>query len=70
MPNHRSIHAGGILIGEEPLTYYTALDLPPKGFPTVQWDMYEAEAIGLDKYDILYFSRVADCLLTCRLQFI
>lgn len=53
MPNQRSIHAGGILIGEEPLTYYTALDLPPKGMPTVQWDMYEAEAIGLDKYDIL-----------------
>ncbi len=53
MPNQRSIHAGGILIGEEPLTYYTALDLPPKGLPTVQWDMYEAEDIGLDKYDIL-----------------
>lgn len=53
MPNQRSIHAGGILIAEEPLTYYTALDLPPKGLPTVQWDMYEAEAIGLDKYDIL-----------------
>lgn len=53
MPNQRSIHAGGILIGEEPLTYYTALDLPPKGLPTVQWDMYEAEAIGLDKYDVL-----------------
>jgi DNA-directed DNA polymerase III PolC len=53
MPNQRSIHAGGILISEEPITYYTALDLPPKGMPTVQWDMYEAEAIGLDKYDIL-----------------
>jgi DNA-directed DNA polymerase III PolC len=53
MPNQRSIHAGGILISEEPLTYYTALDLPPKGMPTVQWDMYEAEEIGLDKYDIL-----------------
>jgi DNA-directed DNA polymerase III PolC len=53
MPNQRSIHAGGILISEEPITYYTALDLPPKGMPTVQWDMYEAEAIGFDKYDIL-----------------
>ncbi|MES2457122.1 MAG: PHP domain-containing protein [Bacteroidota bacterium] len=53
MPNQRSIHAGGILISEQPITYYTALDLPPKGFPTVQWDMYEAEAIGLDKFDIL-----------------
>ena len=53
MPNQRSIHAGGILISEEPITYYTALDLPPKGFPTVQWDMYEAESIGYEKFDIL-----------------
>lgn len=53
MPNQRGIHAGGILISEEPITYYTALDLPPKGLPTVQWDMYEAENIGYDKYDIL-----------------
>jgi DNA-directed DNA polymerase III PolC len=53
MPNQRSIHAGGVLISEEPITYYTALDLPPKGMPTVQWDMYEAEDIGYDKYDIL-----------------
>lgn len=53
MPNQRSIHAGGVLISEEPITYYTALDLPPKGMPTVQWDMYEAELIGYEKYDIL-----------------
>jgi error-prone DNA polymerase len=53
MPNQRSIHAGGVIISEEPICYYTALDLPPKGMPTVQWDMYEAEAIGYDKYDIL-----------------
>ncbi|RZK48778.1 MAG: DNA polymerase III subunit alpha [Pedobacter sp.] len=53
MPNQRSIHAGGVLISEEPICYYTALDMPPKGMPTVQWDMYEAEEIGYDKYDIL-----------------
>jgi DNA-directed DNA polymerase III PolC len=53
MPNQRSIHAGGVLITEEPITYYTALDLPPKGMATVQWDMYEAEKIGFDKYDVL-----------------
>ncbi|WP_316831606.1 DNA polymerase III subunit alpha [Pedobacter aquatilis] len=53
MPNQRSIHAGGILISEEPITYYTALDMPPKGYPTVQWDMYEAELIGYEKFDIL-----------------
>lgn len=52
-PNLRSIHAGGVLISEEPITYYTALDLPPKGFPTTQWDMYVAEDIGFEKLDIL-----------------
>ena len=52
-PNLRSIHAGGILISEEPLTYYTALDLPPKGFPTTQWDMYMAEDLCFEKLDIL-----------------
>ncbi len=53
MPNQRSIHAGGVLICEESIYYYSALDLPPKNMPVVQWDMYEAELIGLDKFDIL-----------------
>ncbi len=52
-PNIRSIHAGGILISEEPITYYSALDLPPKGLPTVQWDMYVAEDLRFEKLDIL-----------------
>jgi DNA polymerase-3 subunit alpha len=52
-PNLRSIHAGGVLISEEPITYFTALDMPPKGFPTTQWDMYVAEDIGFEKLDIL-----------------
>ncbi|MCU0472481.1 MAG: DNA polymerase III subunit alpha [Bacteroidales bacterium] len=52
-PNMRSIHAGGILISEEPVSSYTALDMPPKGFPTTQWDMYTAEEIGFEKLDIL-----------------
>jgi DNA polymerase-3 subunit alpha len=52
-PNIRSIHAGGIIISELPLTYYTALDLPPKGFPTTQWDMYVAEDLRFEKLDIL-----------------
>jgi DNA-directed DNA polymerase III PolC len=52
-PNIRSIHAGGILISELPITYYSALDLPPKGFPTTQWDMYTAADIGFEKLDIL-----------------
>jgi len=52
-PNHRSIHAGGVLVSEKPIYYYTALDLPPKGFPSTQWDMYVAEDIGFEKLDIL-----------------
>jgi len=52
-PNMRSIHAGGVLVSEEPLTYHTALDMPPKGFPTTQWDMYIAEDLGFEKLDIL-----------------
>ena len=52
-PRQRSIHAGGVLITENPITDYAALDLPPKGFPTTQYDMYSAEKIGLDKMDVL-----------------
>ncbi len=52
-PHYRSIHAGGVLITEEPITNYTSLDMPPKGFPTTQYDMYSAEKLGLVKIDIL-----------------
>jgi len=52
-PNLRSIHAGGVIISEEPVTCYTALDMPPKGLPTTQFDMYVAESIGYEKLDIL-----------------
>ena len=52
-PNTRSIHAGGVLITEDPITCYSALDMPPKGFPTTQWDMYVAERLRVEKLDIL-----------------
>jgi DNA polymerase-3 subunit alpha len=52
-PNQRSMHSCGILISEEPITMYSALEMPPKGFPIVQFDMHTAEAIGLEKFDIL-----------------
>ncbi|MGB5378532.1 PHP domain-containing protein, partial [Muriicola sp.] len=53
MPNYLSIHAGGILISEQPLHYFSATHLPPKGFPTTQFDMVIAEDVGLYKFDIL-----------------
>jgi DNA polymerase III alpha subunit len=53
MPNHLSIHAGGIIISEEPLCQSTALQMMPKGFPVTHFDMYGAEDWGYHKFDVL-----------------
>ncbi|KRO66469.1 MAG: DNA polymerase III subunit alpha [Cryomorphaceae bacterium BACL21 MAG-121220-bin10] len=52
-PNYLGIHAGGIIIAQEPIHSYTATFLPPKGYPTTHFDMVVAEDIGLYKFDIL-----------------
>lgn len=52
-PQHLSVHAGGMLISDEPIYAYTGTELPPKGFSTSQIDMFVAEKIGLFKLDIL-----------------
>jgi error-prone DNA polymerase len=52
-PNYLGIHAGGILIAQKPIHYYTSTFMPPKGYPTTQFDMVVAEDIGLYKFDIL-----------------
>ncbi len=64
-PNLRSLHSCGILISEKPLTYYTALEMPPKGFQTAQFDMYIGESIGFEKLDILSqrgIGHIYDCV--------
>lgn len=53
IPQNLSIHAGGVLITEKPIYAYTATEIPPKGFPITQFDMYGAEDMGIHKYDIL-----------------
>ena len=53
MPSHLSIHSSGIIISELPIHSYTGTFLPPKGYPTTQFSMIEAEDIGLAKFDIL-----------------
>lgn len=63
-PNQRTIHASGILISELPLSYYSAMDYPPKGMPTLQIDMHTAEDIGFEKFDILSqrgIGHIKDC---------
>lgn len=52
-PHQLSIHAGGILIADQPLSYYTGFNPMPKGFPICQFDMYVAEDIGFAKFDVL-----------------
>jgi len=53
LPNYISVHSAGILILDKPVHYYSATNLPPKGFPTVQFDMIIAEDVGIFKFDIL-----------------
>lgn len=53
LPSNISIHAGGVLITENPIYAYTALELPPKGYPVTQFEMHNAEDLGIFKFDIL-----------------
>jgi DNA-directed DNA polymerase III PolC len=53
LPSNISIHAGGVLITEKPIYAYTALDLPPKGYPVSHFEMHNAEDFGIYKFDIL-----------------
>ena len=53
LPSHLSVHAGGIIISERPVSWLSATFLPPKGYPTTQFSMLEAEDVGLFKFDIL-----------------
>jgi DNA polymerase-3 subunit alpha len=53
LPSHLSVHAGGIVISEKPITWFSATFLPPKGYPTTQVSMLEAEDVGLYKFDVL-----------------
>jgi len=52
-PSYPSLHPCGMLISQEPISNYATLFMPPKGMPTVQMDMFSAEDIGLNKFDVL-----------------
>ncbi len=64
-PNALAIHAAGILITQKSIHHYTATFLPPKGFPTTQFDMLVAEDIGIYKFDILSqrgLGKIKECM--------
>lgn len=52
-PSNLSIHPCGMLISELPINNYVSLFMPPKGFATALMDMFVAEDIGMNKFDIL-----------------
>lgn len=63
-PNQRTIHSSGVLISELPLLNYSAMDYSSRSLPTMQFDMYVAEAIGFEKFDILSqrgIGHIKDC---------
>lgn len=53
LPANISIHAGGVLITEQPIYAYTATEFPPKSLPVSQFEMHAAEDFGIYKFDIL-----------------
>ena len=64
-PSHLSVHASGIIISEKPVQAFSATFMPPKGYPTIQFDMHVSEDVGLYKFDILSqrgLSKIKDAL--------
>src|SRR6218665_1369009 len=53
LPSHLSVHAGGIVVSQKPITWFSATFPTSKKLPTTQFSMIEAEDVGLYKFDIL-----------------
>ena len=69
LPSHTSVHSAGILIADGPLHRFASTFVPPKGFPTTDFDMLIAEDVGLHKFDILGqrgLAKIKDCLQIVR----
>jgi len=52
-PVYPSVHPCGVIITETPVINYGAVFMPPKGLATIHMDMFTAEDIGINKFDIL-----------------
>jgi DNA-directed DNA polymerase III PolC len=68
-PRHLSIHIGGIVIGDRPLTDYLPLERATKGIIVTQFEMNTVEAIGLVKIDLLghrSLSLIADAAVAVK----
>lgn len=64
-PRHLSVHSGGLVIADRPLTYYVPLERAAKTIVVTQFEMRAIEAIGLVKMDLLgnrALSTIAECI--------
>ena len=53
LPRHLSVHVGGVVIADRPLTDYLPLQPAAKGIVIAQYEADAVEALGLVKMDIL-----------------
>ena len=68
-PRHLSIHSGGVVIADRPLTHYVPLERAAKDIVVTQFEMRAIEAIGLVKMDLLgnrALSTIAECVELAR----
>jgi DNA polymerase III alpha subunit len=64
-PRHLSIHCGGLVIADRPLTWYVPLERAAKGIVVTQFEMRAIEAVGLVKMDLLgnrALSTIGECV--------
>ncbi len=68
-PRHLSIHCGGMVIGDRPLTHYVPLERAAKGIVISQFEMRAIEAVGLVKMDLLgnrALTTIGECVSLVR----
>jgi DNA-directed DNA polymerase III PolC len=53
LPRHLSVHCGGVVVSPVPLTRRLSLERAAKGVAITQCDMFDVEALGLIKIDLL-----------------
>ena len=68
-PRHLSVHSGGLVIADRPLTYYVPLERAAKDLIVTQFEMRAIEAVGLVKMDLLgnrALSTIGECVELVR----
>jgi error-prone DNA polymerase len=53
IPRYISVHPGGVVITDSPLSDYVPVERAPKGVPVIQWEKDGTEESGLVKIDLL-----------------